>query len=467
MSVSLIGENKVITELRKMVANGIATYTTPTTDHNFKKVFCNNDEIGHLLGDVILTISMPGRELSARKVEVMSENVEAVFKNFQLLLRDIHEQQNTKVDVLLCGDVNDGRREDRVMQTKRETIIQKPAYFLCEMQVKEQNLGIRLISYISKIMSSALIDLEKNRIPPPVYGVGICMWGDNQPLIKGALVFSSRDMDVDSETKQFTEMIGHNIFLGKLREISKIAVKDEITRDKINQLLDSCLKDLKKRVIQYFKKVELENQGEGIDFENSQTLDLWFEKLSMKEKVVYLFLQFIAYAHLMDEAHINESLGCLEGAALNYNGNEIELANIFRKAYSILKFNIVNEDMDENTINQIKNDYPDIWGFGKIFAEESQRRAEEAEKAGVDSTVRLIRRTIREDNTKEYVKNIINDIDESLRVPVARKLLDEREASPIPQVLQKRAEKVINKAQNKQDEANQVINEAPNNQIER
>lgn len=435
--VSDNGDNAVVTRLRKMIASGVATYTTPTTDHTFKKVFLNDDAIGQIFGDVILTVSMPNLSLSTRKVEVMSENVEAVYKNFQIFLRDVNEQQNTKVDVLFCADVNDERREQRTMQTRKNTPIQKPVYLLGEMQVREQYFGARLMSYVCKIMSASMIDLEKDRIPIPVYGVGICMWGggDDQPLIKGDGL-SSREMDIDSNTSKFTEIAGHNIFLGEVQKISQ-----DDTRETINRRLDSSLSVLKRRVVKYFKKTELER--DQVDLNDPVLLNKYFDDLALKEKIVYLFCQFIAFAHLMDEQHISDSLACLGNETITYDNKAFQVAEIFRKAYGIIKFNI-GKNM---SVEEIKNDYPDIWGLGEVFAAEGQ-------KAGVDTAVNLLKIAVKDGSTPYDAINAFNAVDESMRVLVARKLLEERKA--LPSVLLNRATSIVNSS----DEAKNVANSA-------
>ncbi len=62
---------------------------------------------------------------------------------------------------------------------------EQPMYILAEMQVKPQDMAIRLLSYVCKIFSSSPIDVNKNTIPPPVYGFAFCMRdnNDNNDLI--------------------------------------------------------------------------------------------------------------------------------------------------------------------------------------------------------------------------------------------------------------------------------------------
>jgi hypothetical protein len=57
-------------------------------------------------------------------------------------------QQKTKAGSLLCTGMDDVRRVDRTMRTRKNSIIQKPVYVLGEMQVSKQDMKIRVISYI-------------------------------------------------------------------------------------------------------------------------------------------------------------------------------------------------------------------------------------------------------------------------------------------------------------------------------
>jgi hypothetical protein len=400
-----------------MLADEVATYGSPTTDHTYKRVFLCDDEISLDFCNALLKISMPSVPLSARRVEVMSESVEAVFKNFQLLLRDANEQQNTKVDALFCADMDDARRESRVMQTRKSTQVQKPACILGEMQVEEQNFGIRLMSYMAKIMSASIIELKSDRIPPPVYGVGMCMWGDDSlSLAKGPPVFSSRDMEVDSNTNKFTEIAGCNVFLGKVQGVSP-----SDTRATIDGRLVASRNNLKKRVIRFFKSAELEGGGDGISLDVPETLTEWFERLSLEEKKVYLWLEFISLAPLMTERHVTESLNCLGDATVAYDGRQISAADIFKRAYSLIKFQI-GADM---SVDQIRSAYPDIWGLGEIFAAGSR-------EAGVETAVKFIRRDMRRVVTAglqtqvNELHDLLSDVDESLRQLVKDKLLADR-----------------------------------------
>jgi hypothetical protein len=313
--------------------------------------------------------------------------------------------------------MDDARRESRVMQTRKSTQVQKPACILGEMQVEEQNFGIRLMSYMAKIMSASIIELKSNRIPPPVYGVGMCMWGDDSlPLAKGPPVFSSRDMEVDSNTNKFTEIAGCNVFLGKVQGVSPSDI-----RATIDGRLVASRNNLKKRVIKFFKNAELEGGGDGISLDVPETLTEWFERLSLEEKKVYLWLEFISLAPLMTEHHVTESLSCLGDATVAYDGRQISAADIFKRAYSLIKFQI-GANM---SVDQIRSAYPDIWGLGEIFAAGSR-------EAGVETAVKFICRDMHRVVTADLqtqaneLHDLLSDVDESLRQLVKDKLLADR-----------------------------------------
>lgn len=384
---------KILAVLRQKFEEGIITYASPTTDHTYKAVFLGANEISREFCNALLKISMPAIELSARSVRVMSEHVDAIFKDFYLAIKnfvDVPEPQNLKVDALFCADMEDGRRADRVMQDRRGTAIQKPAYILGEMQVSEQDFGMRLMSYGSKIFGGSAINLKDGHMPLPLYGVGICMW-DNASFVEdlGTLRSCGIEKEVMGNQK-FTEISLNNVFLGKLK-----SVKLSDSRATIDESLENGRKKLKQNIIKYFRGgrqvesimsqfssiasqrllsdvaqqigalVEQLNAAKerlnSIDLEDDDTLAHQFDDLSLEEKKVYLWLEFISFAHLMTGDHVEASLECL--------GTDDNAKQIFKNAYKAIKFNFGGNMSAE----QVKRNYPDLWGFAAEAVEARQQ----------------------------------------------------------------------------------------------
>lgn len=351
--------------LRQKFLDQIITHSTPTTDNEFKRVFLHtvneNGEniIGRSFADALLKLSMPNTNLSVRKVNVISENVDGVFKNFYLAVKDfidVPETQNLRVDALYCADVNDPRRDARLPQTRSENIIQKPAYILGEMQVAPQDFGARLISYMSKIFGSCTTALKANQVPIPTYGVGLCMWNGTS-FCEDLGRLSSDNV---KNKLNFTEIMGRTIFLGKCEEISPQA-----TRRSIDQQLETKRQWLKSNAVRYFKPA---NKLQGKDLSKLNVLNTEFNSLSVEEKKVYLWLEFITCAHLMTDDIIDSSLSCL---------SEERDKKPFKDAYEAIKINLGDQNMNAT---EIKKKWPDLWGFGEL-AEIAKEEAETADLA--------------------------------------------------------------------------------------
>jgi hypothetical protein len=203
------------------------------------------------------------------------------------------------------------------------------------MQVANQEFGIRLMSCASKIFAGSKISLSKDIIPPPVYATGFCMCGGNE-LAKGPVRMSSSDLDVNPNHGKFTEIACCNVFLGNCIKILK---NDK--RNDIDGKLKTAQNELKTKVVKFF---------EGNQLPSAQPIHVKFKALSLQEKEVYLWLEFLAFAHLMTKAQKNLSLTCL-------GAGQMATKAIFDAVYNAIKFNFEGKNM-----KKIKADYPDLWG---------------------------------------------------------------------------------------------------------
>jgi hypothetical protein len=386
----------LLDKLKKIQATGIINYASPTTDHMYKKVFLNSlsqgeNKIGRDFCNAMLRIMTKNDSLTVRKVEVMSEHVDGVFKNFYLAVKafvDVPEQQNLKVDALFCADMNDNRRAEKPA-TKSGKGPQNPAYVLGEMQVGQQNFGARLLSYACKILSGCNIDLKNNVMPPPVYAMGFCMWNSGE-LVKGPRGISSKDLDIDSTGNEFTEIFCTNVFLGDYVKILKTD-----TRDSIDSKLVSAQNTLKEKVVKFFKGDKWTNASD-----NSASGK--FNALDVTEKKVYLWLEFLAFAHLMTEGQKDVSLQCLGGD---------DAVDIFNEAYGIVKFNFEGKNM-EKTGNGYN--YLELYGLADLSV--------------VLTSAKFVETAIKK-NKGVFLSNptlFVEPIDENLRNEVYKELKDRK-----------------------------------------
>jgi hypothetical protein len=374
----------------------------PVQDHTYKKVFLNaleagKNKIGLSFCNAMLKIAMKDIQLTAYQVEAMSERVDAVFKNFNLAVKDfikVPEQQNLKVDALFCADMNDARREERLTK-EIGNAVKRPAYILGEMQVSKQDFGKRLMSYVCKVFGGSGISLSKDIIPPPVYATGFCMWECDE-LTKGPIRVGSYDLDVNPDEKKLTEITCCNVFLGNCEKTLE-------NRAAIDEKLTTVQSTLKEKVVKFFKGDQWNNHGN-----NSQ--EARFTTLNTAEKKVYLWLEFLAFAHLMTETQKNESLGCL-------GDNNVADKEVFNAAYEAIKFNFKEKSMEN-----IKIEYPVLWGAeeAKVEAKAAKVEAEEAKQTATNLIVSIINASV--DNFKSSVETYVKSVAADLRDEVCQAL---------------------------------------------
>ncbi|MDR1413715.1 MAG: hypothetical protein LBI56_02125 [Puniceicoccales bacterium] len=388
-----MSDDLVVKRLNQLFADKIITYASPTADHTYKKVFqhtlqVEGNKIGQSFCNAMLKITMKGADITVRKAQTMSENVDIVLKNFYLSVKnfvDVPEQQNLKVDALFLTDVDDNRRAAGPI-TRSGNIFSKPAYVLGEIQVSEQQFGSRLLSYGSKILGGDRIDLKNNVIPSPVYATGFCMWNCDF-LVKGPPVINSNDLEAKPSDK-FMEFACCSVFLGKCEKAlgNRAAIDEKLT------LAQSALKE---KVVKFFK-----DDGEN---SNDNSVETRFTALNIAEKKVYLWLEFLAFAHLMTETQKNTSLECL-------GDNSVADKEVFNAAYDAIKFNFKGKSMEN-----IKIEYPDLWG------------AEEAKIASINVVVTLLEDSIKSnaEGFKAKVNFYANSVTAAFRDEVY-KLLEER-----------------------------------------
>jgi hypothetical protein len=314
-----IGDIPVFKELQEKYR---IYHASPTTDHVYKRVFGGNTEIGKSFCDCLLKLGFRDENLSTRSVTLEPESVDAGFKNFYLAVKrfvgeQLPDAQSLKVDALYGADMEDSRRP---RPRTRSQVVKVPAFILAEMQVEKQNMAIRLLSYACKIMAGADVNVKKSTIPSPVYAFGLCMSQSNS-LIKQERISSS---NVDEGPDRFTELSIGNIFLGNVLPYTIQADAVQTARN-----------NLKRKVILAFKpKARV----------GMKSLAGAFEKLNDSEKEVYLWLEFIAFAHLMTPENVTTSLSCLP----------VDKRKIFENAYKLI-------ELKDITMKQIKNENPDLF----------------------------------------------------------------------------------------------------------
>jgi hypothetical protein len=379
-----VGLSPIQERLLQKQREGMYTFASPTADHNYKRVFlCTSSEIRIDFCNAILKVAMPSIPLTVREVKVADEFIDRDAVNRQLAIGG-PKPQNLRVDALFHVDMEDNRR-DGPPQTRTGTFMSRPAYILGEMQVDPQHFGARLMSYVSKVHGALPIDVKQDVIPAPVYAAAFCMWACEQ-LVKRSESVRSTQLDA-VETRRFTEISYSSVFLGKL---IKVKNKNRTTLD-TNLLTGQTA--LKEKVAVFFGK------------ENWETLEL-------DEKRVYLWLEFLSFAHLMTEEHKNESLACLNGDPA---------VNIFNAAYDAVRLNFKGVSME-----QIRENYPDIYGY------EEERFEKEQTQAKLEKAETYVRETV------EVYINMIKVADNNL--DLIQKLID-----PIPLGLQERVcEQLVN-----------------------
>jgi hypothetical protein len=232
--------------------------------------------------------------------------------------------QNLKIDALFEVDVDDVRRHNQQItgssgeKKKKKAIVQKEtkatALVLSEMQVRHQCMGVRLMSYASKIFSTLQIDVSAAQpvIPQPIYAFAICMWTPPDGSLFKRMCLSSSQLDgigeADLSSKNFTEQGYVNVFLGK--RLGYGTKKEDITYDR---------EALKTKVVRRFR-----------------VNDATFDDLTPEEKKVYLWFEFIAFGHLMTPGDVDASLACLNGSV----DDDADKA-VFKNAYEIIKLDRV------------------------------------------------------------------------------------------------------------------------------
>ncbi|MDR2628555.1 MAG: hypothetical protein LBC30_00970 [Puniceicoccales bacterium] len=344
---------------------------------------------------------MPGVSLKVRSVEVGSEFVDEDAVNASQATSG-PKPQNLKVDALFRVDVADVRRSG-LPQTRSGALMSNPALILAEMQVGQQHFGARLMSYASKILARLPIDVEHGVIPQPVYAIAFCMWQCDQ-LVKRCVV-KSDELDA-ATTDRFTETGYASVFLGKL---IKVKNKDRATLD--TDLLTGQTA-LKGKVAVFFGK------------ENWETLEL-------DEKKVYLWLEFLSFAHLMTEEHKNASLACLGGDLQAEEAKEV-----FREAYDTVR--IIN--FEGATMEQIERNYPDIYGY-----EEAQLKCTKAEtekgqaQAMVESLLGFAVKELQSNaDDPQRFNGVISQIEPNLWRPVYKRPVDRHTNSMVLGLLKQR-----------------------------
>jgi hypothetical protein len=311
-------------------------HASPTTDHVYKRVFGGNEEIGKSFCDCLLKLGFRDGNLSTRSITFEPESVDAWFKNFYLAAKkfigeQLPDAQNLKVDALYEADMEDSRRSRPNTRSQGAKI---PAFILVEMQVKKQDMAIRLLNYACKIMAGADTNVSKGIIPLPVYAFGLCMWKSNS-LIKQERICSS---NVDERPDKFTELSVGNIFLDKVLPYGTAQDAIQTARD-----------NLKKKVIHVFNSKATVNR--------KSSTEKSFKELTDSEKKVYLWLEFIAFAHLMSPKDVTTSLSCLPA----------DERKIFENAYEFIK-------LKDITMEQIKNENPDLF---RLVREAETKRTEQ------------------------------------------------------------------------------------------
>jgi hypothetical protein len=322
-------------------------YASPTADHTYKRVFLdakNAETIGKSFCNCMLKLGSP-EGLTTRSVKVMSESVDASPRNFYLAVVNLVQSflpgaQNLKVDALYDVDVDDPRRP---RQGTRSGEAKVPACVLMEMQVAQQNMAIRLLSYACKIMGGSTVNLAAAGpdIPPPVYSFALCMWdSDDKSLIKKESI-STRNIDAKKEP--FTELSVGNVFLGNVLPYG--TAENDVTKAR------DALKE--KVVTNFFDK--------GKDLQPTATLKERFSNLKAEEKQVYLWLEYIAFGHLMTPATVEASLACLDKKTDR---------KVFQTAYNAIK-------LKDITMERIQNGGPDLF---RLIREKIQKETREIER---------------------------------------------------------------------------------------
>jgi hypothetical protein len=317
-------------------------HASPTTDHVYKRVFGSDMEIGKSFCDCLLKLGFSDENLSTRSVTLEPESVDAGFKNFYLAVKkfvgeQLPDAQSLKVDALYGADMEDARRP---RPNTRDGRVKIPAFILAEMQVEKQDMAVRLLSYACKIMAGADVDVKKNTIPPPVYAFGLCMRRSNS-LIKQERISSS---NVDERPDKFTELSIGNIFLGNVLPYTTQA--DAVRTERNN---------LKQKVVQVFRP------NATVD---TKSLEKEFKKLDGSEKEVYLWLEFIAFAHLMTPKDVTTSLLCLP----------VNKRKIFENAYKLI-------ELKDITMKQIKNENPDLF---RLVREAEAKKIEQEKQEKIE-----------------------------------------------------------------------------------
>ena len=298
--------------------------------------------------------------------------------------------QLLKTDATFQVDMDDKRRPPT--STRSRSGYQWNAYVLNEMQVRPQAFARRSIPYIAHLISGETIQESQNVFPRSVYAQSICMYesGDGS-LVKALPTWNSNDIDPPSQTDgRFVEISNCNVFLGKplrcqtekttvqekrnalkkkvveyfeahrsrkelslsqkydllnnkdkkkfasiVREFEKAingSVRKggirgrikaiEIARDKKNVVAKGAVLSFKK----FFKKKDKRSME---NLQLDEHLEERFADLSIEDKKVYFWLELIAFAHVMTEDDVQQSLSSL--------GDE---RKCLEQAYGILKLKL-------------------------------------------------------------------------------------------------------------------------------
>jgi molybdopterin converting factor small subunit len=128
-----------------------------------------------------------------------------------------------------------------------------------------------------------------------------------------------------------------------------------------------------------------------------------WKSLELEEKKVYLWLEFLSFAHLMTEKQKNRSLACLDGPAVA----------VFNEAYDAVKLNF-----EGVTMKEIRKRYPDIYGY-----EEERLEKEQVEAKAVESAVNMIKVVA---NNPKLVQELTDQITPELQELVCKQLIDRK-----------------------------------------
>ena len=258
-----------------------------------------------------------------------------LLQNIENFEKDIAEIKKIEGRLQELGNLVSGLKKVLVQNLKTDSLFKTGigdsyAWIVVEMQVKKQEMAIRLLSYVCKVFALENINLPKEIIPYPVYGFALCL-AKSDSLQKNGVLDTRW---VDEDPKQCSAISTCNVYLNEPQKY--------LLGEKRQTELKKQQEIWKKKVFNWFAN----NNGSNLPGQGPSLGK--FEDMPIDRKKVYSFIEMITLSTLMSPKDVEE--------ALSYLPDEDQDKEVFKRIYESLR-------IKEERMEKVKFDekYPNLW----------------------------------------------------------------------------------------------------------